>query len=54
MKIPIFNGHVRIEDVLDWLIDVECFFEVMQIPKKQKIKLSVHLKVGASVWWEQT
>lgn len=55
MKIPTFNGQMRIEEVMDWLTEVERFFEVMEIPEAQKVKLvSVKLKSGASVWWEQT
>lgn len=55
MEIPTFNGHMRIEEVLDWLTEVECFFEVMEIPESQKVELvRVKLKFRASVWWEQT
>lgn len=55
MEIPLFNGHMRIEGVLDWLTDVEHFFDVMEILEKQKVKLvSVQLKAGVSVYWEQT
>lgn len=51
MEIPLFNGHGHIEDVLDWLTDVEGLFEVMEIPERHTVKLSsVRLKVGASVW----
>lgn len=43
------------EEVLDWLIDVEQFFKLMEILEKQKVKLvSVRLKAGAFLWWEQT
>lgn len=55
MEIPTFNGHMRIEEVLDWLTEVKCFFEVMEIPESQKVELvRVKLKFRASVWWEQT
>jgi len=55
MEIPLFKGVMRIEEVLDWLTDVERFFEVMEIPKNKKVRLvSVRLQAAASVWWEQT
>lgn len=34
MEIPFFSGHMRIEDVLNWLTEVERFFEDMEIPNK--------------------
>lgn len=55
MEIPTFNGYMWIEEVLDWLTDVERFFEVMEISEKQMVKIvSVRLKFGTSVWWKLT
>lgn len=53
MEIQFFSGSI--EEVLDWLIDVERFFDIMKIPDRHKVKLvSIRFKATAFVWWEQT
>lgn len=45
MEIPLFGGQMKIEEVLDWLTDVERSFDVMEIPDRQKVTLlSIKLK----------
>ena len=53
-EIPTFNGNVDIEGCLDWLYEVETFFEVMNIPEDRKVSLVAYkLKGGASAWWHR-
>lgn len=53
IDLPTFNGHLCIEEFLDWLAEVEQFFENMQIPDEKQGKLVAYkLKGGASAWWE--
>ncbi|KAI0493337.1 hypothetical protein KFK09_027614 [Dendrobium nobile] len=55
MDIPFFDGHLHIEDFLDWEKAVENFFDYLDIdPDKQVKYVACRLKGGASAWWEQT
>jgi hypothetical protein len=53
-EIPTFNGNVDIEGCLDWLYEVETFFEVMDIPEDRRVSLVAYkLKGGAGAWWHR-
>lgn len=50
MEILFFQCQQRIKEVLDWLFEVECFFDFMDIPEDKKVKLvAIGLKVGVVV-----
>ncbi|KAF2295882.1 hypothetical protein GH714_034837 [Hevea brasiliensis] len=54
MDIPTFDGDLDIEGFLDWLTEVDHFFEYVKIPEERKVKLMAYrLKGGASVWWDR-
>jgi hypothetical protein len=54
IDLPSFDGHLHIEDFLDWITEVERFFEYMSIPEERKVKLVAYkFKGGASAWWER-
>ncbi|CAA6654261.1 unnamed protein product [Spirodela intermedia] len=54
IDLPRFNGHLRIEEFLDCILEVERFFEYMKISNEKYVKIVVDkLKDGASAWWDQ-
>ena len=56
MKIDLssFNGHLHIKDFLDWVMEVERFFDYMSIHEDRKVKLVAYkFKGGAFAWWEK-
>ena len=48
-----FSGDLNIVGFLDWLIEVDMFFDYTELPDDKKVKfVAYRLKGGASVWWD--
>ena len=53
VELPSFNGNVSIEEYLDWVSEVEKFFDYMgTADDKQVCLVAYKLKGGASTWWD--
>ena len=51
VKLASFNGNVSLEEYLDWVNEVEKFFDYMgTIDDKQVCLVAYKLKRGASTW----
>ena len=48
-----YDGKLDPNAVLDWISDMEKFFEYQNTPDNRKVKIAVtRLKGHASLWWE--
>ncbi|GKB81332.1 hypothetical protein Tco_0948227 [Tanacetum coccineum] len=52
-EIPNFVGNLDNEAVLDWLYEVDKFFDIMDDPDEEQVKiLAYKLHVEAGAWWQ--
>ena len=53
VDIPFFSGNLNIECFIDWVVDIDRFFDYIDVSKEKRLKLvACRLKEGASAWWE--
>ncbi|KAA0058889.1 Transposon Ty3-G Gag-Pol polyprotein [Cucumis melo var. makuwa] len=54
VDLPTFNGRMDVEKFLDWIKNVENFFDYANASEHKKVQLvALKLQGGASAWWDQ-
>ena len=54
VDIPFFSSSLNIEELLDWVVEVDKFFDYMEVAEEKRVRLvACRLKGGASAWWER-
>ena len=54
VNIPHFTGEEQLEEVLDWLNEVERVIKFLNLPENKRVKpVAIKLKGYASSWWQQ-
>ncbi|CAN0887631.1 hypothetical protein LINGRAHAP2_LOCUS15640 [Linum grandiflorum] len=45
---------MRVDEFLDWLVDVDRFFDLMGVPENKQVKMvAIRLKSVAALWWDK-
>ena len=53
IEVDPYDGNLDTNVLLDWISDIEKFFEYENTPNNRKVKIAVtRLKGHASLWWE--
>ena len=51
--IPMYDGSLKEEELLDWIASMDAYFESEYIPEGQRVKLAkTKLKGLAPLWWD--
>ena len=54
VDIPSFSKNLDIESFLDWIYEVDKFFDMAYVPMEKHVKFVVYkFKGGAAAWWNQ-
>jgi hypothetical protein len=54
MDIPIYEGNLDVEELLDWIRSLDTYFDYEDVEEDKKVKHVVtRLKGHAALWWDE-
>jgi hypothetical protein len=54
MDIPMYEGNLDVEELLDWIRDLDKHFDYKNVEEDKKFKHVVsRLKGHATLWWDE-
>jgi hypothetical protein len=54
MDIPVYEGNLDVEELLDWIRALDTYFDYEDVKEDKKVKHVVtRLKVHATLWWDE-
>jgi len=54
MEIPMYEGNLNVEEVLEWINDLDKYFDYEDINEEKKVKHGVtRLKGHVALWWDE-
>jgi hypothetical protein len=54
MDIPVYEGNLDVEDLLDWIRTLDKYFDYEEVEEDKKVKHVVtRLKGHATLWWDE-
>jgi hypothetical protein len=54
MDIPVYEGNLDVEDILDWIRALHTYFDYEDVEEDKKVKHAVTILKGhATLWWDE-
>jgi hypothetical protein len=54
MDIPVYEGNLDVEELLDWIRDLDKYFDYEDVEEYKKVKHAItRLKRHATLWWDE-
>ena len=54
VDIPMYEGNLNVEELLDWISSLDKYFGFEEVEDKKKVKIAAtRLKGHATIWWEE-
>jgi hypothetical protein len=54
MNIPVYEGNLNVEELIDWIGDLDKYFDYEDVEEDKKVKHPItRLKGHATLWWDE-